>query len=94
MDKNSIEKLSRYIEVSKNIISSEAYLEISHFYNHGEYEMAFEGLIIELIQEAKYPQDFESSEWENLGMEFGFDKESVFDYDIWNKFIKWSSEKM
>jgi hypothetical protein len=88
LDENSIKKLFEYIEASKNIISNEAYLEVRHFYDHGEYEMAFEGLIIELDQGNKYPQDFKSAEWENLGMEFGLDKESVF--DIWDKLIKWS----
>jgi hypothetical protein len=89
MDKNSVERLLGYIEVSKSILMDEAYIEVRHYYDHGEYEMAFEGLVIELVKENKYPQSFVSAEWENLGIEFGLNKESIFDYYFWNKFIEW-----
>jgi len=89
LDKNSVGKLFAMIESSKDIISKEAYSEIYHFYEHAEYEMAFEGLIIELVQENKYPNDFSKAEWEALGIEFVLKENSVFDHDIWGKFIKW-----
>ncbi|NLF45880.1 MAG: hypothetical protein GX581_07375 [Syntrophomonadaceae bacterium] len=89
MDKNSIERLLLFIKSSKDIISNEAYSEVWHYYEHEEYEMAFEGLLIEFIQEDKYPRDFEKAEWKTLGIEFGLDNNSVFDPDIWNKFISW-----
>ena len=42
MDKNSIERLLLFIKSSKDIISNEAYSEVWHYYEHEEYEMAFE----------------------------------------------------
>ena len=55
--------------------------------------MAFEGLVIELIQEKKHPQGFSEEAWETLGIELGLDKNSVFDYGIWDKFINWTGKK-
>jgi hypothetical protein len=89
MEKSSVEKLLNLMENAKSIISVRAYAEVCHFYEHGEYEMAFEGLLIELIQSRKHPKNFIKEEWKTLGLQFELDKQSVFDCSIWEKFVNW-----
>ncbi|MET3696516.1 hypothetical protein SAMN05877753_103237 [Bacillus oleivorans] len=83
------EQLERFIISSKEIIGNEGVKEIEHFFNHREYEMAFEGLLIELTTIGKYPKVFNFSDWKMLGERYHLDKEAVFAVDIWEKFIEW-----
>jgi hypothetical protein len=92
MDRENIKKLYKYIKKFKDNITNEAYTEICHYFEHGEYEMAFEGLIIELILKNNDFRDFEKLELRTLGVQFELNKNSVFDFDIWNKFIIWLDE--
>ncbi len=89
MTKNLYKKLKHYIALSESLISKHDLKEVQHFFEHGEYEMAFEGLVIELMIINKYPEQYNYQEWENIGLEFRLDKESVFDSELWNKFKKW-----
>ncbi|SFA99508.1 MULTISPECIES: hypothetical protein [unclassified Bacillus (in: firmicutes)] len=83
------EQLEHYIISSKELLTIEDIKELEHFFNHREYEMAFEGLIIELTNIDKYPNNFSFSHWKSLGKHFKLDKETVFDEYIWEKFMKW-----
>lgn len=60
--------------------------EVRHYRNHAEYEMAFEGLVIELISVNKYPKRFDVAEWEKVAIAFNLHEESVFDGEFWDKF--------
>ncbi|MBR0079574.1 MAG: hypothetical protein IJP69_04285 [Synergistaceae bacterium] len=66
--------------------------EVMHFYNHGEFEMALEGFLIEMINRKKYPPNYPISYIFNLCYYYKIDKESVFDSDIWNKLLIWKDE--
>ena len=55
------EKLKILIEKCAAILDAESINEVWHFYNHGEYEMALEGLLIELTSAGKYPSDYDFS---------------------------------
>jgi hypothetical protein len=58
---------------------------VSHYINHDEYEMAFEGLFIEIMKLAKAPKiDFIESK--KVGELLKLDEESVFDFEFWEKF--------
>jgi hypothetical protein len=87
-------QLERFIISSKEIIANEGIEEIEHFFNHSEYEMAFEGLLIELITVSKYPKGFSFSDWKMLGEHYQLDKETVFDAYIWAKFMKWGKSHL
>ena len=89
MNNNVYNRLKNYIDLSKSLISEEGFEEVMHFFNHGEFEMAFEGLVIELMEVKKYPIQYEHQEWKGMGLEFKLDKDSVFDGDFWIKFEKW-----
>ncbi|UHA72534.1 hypothetical protein [Paenibacillus sp. 481] len=83
--------LMEYITNSRNIISSEGLEGIFHYLEHGEYEMSFEGLVIELYSIGKYPIDFNFDKWRYTAISLGLDTESVFDDQFWNKFNDWGS---
>lgn len=87
--KNPEEQLKRYILSSKELLGIKGINEIEHFFNHSEYEMAFEGLLIELTTVNKYPKGFNYTEWKMLGEHYNLDKDSVFDENIWGQFIDW-----
>ena len=89
MNNKLFKRLEKYIVLSKSLISADGFKEVMHFFEHGEYEMAFEGLIIELMRINKYPEQYNYQEWKNTGLEFGLNKESVFDGEFWSKFKKW-----
>ncbi|WML46754.1 hypothetical protein RCG23_14005 [Neobacillus sp. PS3-34] len=87
-----VSKLKQCIAVSKVILSTDVIKEVEHYFNHSEYEMAFEGLLIELTKLGKYPLGFNFLEWKALGEHFKLDKESVFDVSIWTKFLNWGKD--
>lgn len=81
--------LGKFISLAEEIFQNDELSEVKHYYDHDEYEMALEGLLIELISAGIYPDNFEFSEWKELAIHYGLDKESVFDGSIWSKFIQW-----
>ncbi len=67
-------------------LDSESVEAIHHYLEHSEYEMAFEGLFIELM---KLKADINKNEKETyfkLARELGLEQDSFFDGDFWNKF--------
>ncbi|MDP5276181.1 hypothetical protein [Chengkuizengella axinellae] len=85
--------LEKYIESSRKVLSDNDLKGVWHYYNHDEYEMSFEGLIIELTQTNKYPDDFIFKDWEKLALYYKLNTDSVFDMYIWDKFINWGRTK-
>lgn len=86
------ERLKEYIISSEEVLDTEAIKELKHYYNQDEYVMAFEGLLIELIQIRKYPNRFIFHVWKALGEVHNLNNESVFDASIWPKFLKWGND--
>jgi hypothetical protein len=82
-------RLEQYIISSKELLSIEDIKEVERYFYHSEYEMAFEGLLIELTKLRKYPKGFNFLEWKALGEHFKIDKEFIFDEAIWEKFLIW-----
>lgn len=84
-------KIGQIISVSLPLLSREiARKEVLHFYEHGEFEMAFEGLLLELMSEDRRPVEFSFEEWGDVIREIGLDKQSVFDSEFWPKFQAWA----
>jgi hypothetical protein len=81
--------LKELIKMSENILSSDDLEGVLHYLDHGEYEMSFEGLVIEFYTTRKYPTNFNYEKWKELAISFGLDKESVFDERFWDKFNEW-----
>ena len=93
MNTNYEQMLYDFILYSEKVLQSDELEEVKHYYQHDEYEMALEGLLIELISAGKYPDNFEFSIWKDLVINYGLNKESVFDEFIWNKFLEWGMNK-
>ena len=55
--------------------------------DHGEIEMAFEGLCLELITLSRRPNRDLCERLRSLGIELGLNEESVYDTDFWKHFI-------
>ncbi|ULL14757.1 hypothetical protein DVH26_10025 [Paenibacillus sp. H1-7] len=83
------ERLERFISCSKELLTNEGIAAIMHYYCHDEYEMAYEGLLIELTIVGHYPSQFVFIDWKELGEHYGLDKETVFDELKWEKFMQW-----
>jgi len=66
-------------------IDTEGRREILRYLDNREYEMAFEGLFLELIRSTR-PGDLDPALCRNLGIALGLDRHSVFDGQFWEKF--------
>lgn len=93
MQNKPFERIGELIEQSKSLLEDGAIIEIVHYYEHGEYEMAFEGLLIELIKAHKYPEQFNFTEWKSIVKCCNIHQDFVFDSEIWSKFLKWGCSK-
>ncbi|MFJ5430960.1 hypothetical protein ACIPUP_17615 [Pectobacterium actinidiae] len=80
--KNSI---SRLIDIYGKNLDEEITNSVNHFLDHGEYEVAYEGVFIELMSIGFNPDDIDVSHYIGIGIGIGLNKESVFDFDFWNK---------
>lgn len=72
-------------------LDKEAIDFVQHYIEHDEYEMAFEGLFIEIMKLEEIPKIdlFKSKE---IGKSLKMNEESVFDFDFWNKFDNYVKE--
>ena len=86
-------KLLELIKECEKEIDKESFEEVMHFYSHGEYEMALEGLLIEMVKARKYPKSYNLDEINDLVLCYRLNIESVFDYYFWEKFTKWIMKK-
>ncbi len=71
-------------------MSKEATDAIEHYLNHGEPEMAFEGLVLEMIRVREYSMSTRSIDWLGLARECGLEKSGgVFEYEVFEKLCSW-----
>ena len=85
------EHIRRLFEACRHLISVDGAAQVQHYIEHGEHEMAFEGLVLELIAADATPPDFRFDEWEVLARQMGLVQDPVFDGDFWSKFVKWGN---
>ena len=78
------------INVCEDILNKGAKDEIWHYYTHGEFEMALEGLLIEVCDKETYPHNYDISKIIELATHYKLNEDSVFDNHIWKKIIKWA----
>jgi hypothetical protein len=77
-------RISALLDRYRGQLSADAVEGVEHYLQHDEYEMALEGLCIELLglQELK-PED--RRECRELGQALGLDRETVFDPTVWQR---------
>jgi len=74
------------VEKSGSCLDESSVEAVKHYLNHDEYEMAFEGLLIDLMERGCGLNDVEWCRYIDIGKKMGLDKESVFDSAFWGKF--------
>ncbi|MDY6930104.1 MAG: MafI family immunity protein [Pseudomonadota bacterium] len=74
--------LNRFV----GLLDTETVESVQHYLDHSEYELAFEGLFIELMKVDAVLEKDESEIYLKLAMELGLDRDSVFDGKFWEKF--------
>lgn len=78
------------LKQSRSLLDENSYGEALRYLENGEYEMAYEGLLIELVKNNRYPEGFDFGIWKVVGEACDLDTNGgVFDYEIWSKFLKW-----
>ncbi len=86
-------QISEIIRACRSVLPDDAMKEVDHFFTHGEPEMAFEGLVIELMKADVVPPTYDYDEWCGLARDLGLDEDSVFDGEFWTKFVTWGKAK-
>jgi hypothetical protein len=81
------------IQECRALLPPDAMDEVSHFFEHGELEMAFEGLLLELMKADVVPPSYDYGEWCALAQDLGLNEDPVFDGHFWTKFEKWGKGK-
>ncbi len=65
-------------------ISKEAFSDISHYMAHGEYEMAFDYLLLE-IMDSKLYEKFIGGEVVEVAVCLGLDRDYHYDENFWQR---------
>lgn len=91
MDKE--EEVMRCVKECADVLPTEALKEVRHFLEHGEFEMAFEGLVLELIENDATPAGFSASKWMSVAEALGLRTESVFVGDFWDRLGAWAEDR-
>jgi hypothetical protein len=77
-------EIRRLLDAYAAHLSLEARQGVEHYLSHDEYEMAFEGLGLELIKVDEVTlEDRRCCTW--LARQLGLNTESVFDANFWQK---------
>jgi hypothetical protein len=66
---------------------------VRHYISHDEYEMAFEGLFIDLMKLGAVNWPEKPSTYMELGEKLGLDHDSVFDGNFWENFTHFITNK-
>ncbi len=89
MKNDDYKDVKEFIQLTLKIVESKLDSEsidyVNHYINHDEYEMAFEGLFLEIMKLEEIPEiDFLKSR--KIGELLKLNEESVFDFDFWHNF--------
>lgn len=83
------EAILSLLSVYSEIIEADTYSAVMQYLQHGEYEMAFEGLLIDLINAKFEKQKINIDYYLSLGQVLGLDKNTVFNPNFWNDFVNY-----
>ena len=80
-------QLRAILEKCSALLGDESTGAVEHYLDHDEYEMALEGLIIDLLAAGRLPSDLKWSDLVALGYRLNLDKESTFDPSAWPRLL-------
>lgn len=88
MKNDELEISDKFIRSIRNIVQSDLDTDsidaVNHYLEYGEYEMALEGLFIEIMKLGRKPE-IDYQKVIHVGKTLDLDKESVFDGAFWFK---------
>ncbi|WP_139233665.1 hypothetical protein [Metapseudomonas otitidis] len=76
--------ISEKLMLIRSDISKEAFSDISHYMTHGEYEMAFEYLLLE-VMDLKLNEKFIDGEVVEIAVCLGLDRDYHYDENFWQR---------
>ncbi|MFU6375384.1 hypothetical protein ACM792_09370 [Metapseudomonas otitidis] len=76
--------ISEKLMLIRSDISKEAFSDISHYMTHGEYEMAFEYLLLE-VMDLKLNEKFIGGEVMEIAVCLGLDRDYHYDENFWQR---------
>lgn len=79
-----IEFIQYSLELMESKLDKASINEVRHYLMHNEYEMAFEGLFIEIIKLGE-ASNIDLVKSLDIGRALKLDKHSVFEHDFWKK---------
>ena len=88
---NAEHLLQKLLDQNFERLDAETMEAVQHYLDHSEYEMAYEGLFIELMKLDNKHKNIDYGIYTDLGKKLKLDVESVFDSGFWGKYIKYSS---
>ncbi|WDR87345.1 hypothetical protein [Burkholderia ambifaria] len=74
------------LEAYEGKLGQETVDAVRHFIDHDEYEMAYEGLFIDLMNIAFDPNEISVDIYRKIGEDLNLKEESVFEEGFWEKF--------
>jgi hypothetical protein len=77
------QKINALLKAHRGALSEESIEAVQHYLDHSEYEIALEGLIIELMKNGINYEDT----WSQLALELDLDKETVLLPDSWKRMV-------
>lgn len=82
--------IQRLLSKHAGVLSHDTVDAVNHYIAHDEYEMAFEGLCIDLMQASA--SDVDWPRCIELARELGLHEETVFDANFWSKLQNQSAD--
>jgi hypothetical protein len=82
------------LELCQGCLSHDTIKFVKEYLGHAEYEMAIEGLFIDIMQLPTVPDALESKMCIDLAKSVGLDKEVVYLPDFWTKLLNFCHEKL
>ncbi|MEQ9925973.1 hypothetical protein ABRP60_13535 [Pectobacterium brasiliense] len=72
--------ISKLIELYGKNLDGGTINSVNHFLEHGEYEMAYERMFIDLMSIGFSPDDIDVSHYIKIGIRLGLNEESIFNF--------------
>lgn len=79
------------LNIYADILDPDTYSEVMHYLEHGEYEMAYEGLFIDLIKANFQPQKIDMEYHLKICIKLKINNKNIFNADFWeylNNYLK------
>jgi hypothetical protein len=88
----AFELIASLLESASLYVGPDTYTGVMHYLEHGEYELAYEGLFIDIMNSEFNIYNVDVESYLSLGLEFNMNNESVLDCHFWERLIEYVSE--